>query len=226
MPSKLRGKLSYANVIATLALFIALGGGALAATHLSKNSVGTNQIKKNAVVTSKIKNGSVTGAKLANGAITGTTVQSDSLTGAQINASTLGTVPTAQKANTIAAPENWHEVGAPGQPPFQNGWKDVEPGLVTLGSVAFYKDQEGVVHLRGTATGGTTNKPIFQLPTGYRLADAKAETFAVSCVCGTATTGRLETLGSALALPSFEGSVIAVEATTASLGGVTFRAES
>ena len=34
MPSKLRGALSYANVMATIALFVALGGGAIAATGL------------------------------------------------------------------------------------------------------------------------------------------------------------------------------------------------
>lgn len=38
MPDRLRSKLSYANVMATLAVFIALGGGAYAIS-LSKNSV-------------------------------------------------------------------------------------------------------------------------------------------------------------------------------------------
>jgi hypothetical protein len=52
--SKLRSGLTYANVIATLALFIALGGGAYAAIKLPKNSVGSKQIKANAVNTSKV----------------------------------------------------------------------------------------------------------------------------------------------------------------------------
>ena len=39
--SKLRTKLTYSNVVATLALFLALGGGAaIAANQLAKNSVG------------------------------------------------------------------------------------------------------------------------------------------------------------------------------------------
>ena len=42
-------KLSYANVVSTLALVVALGGGAYAAVELPKNSVGTKQIKKKAV---------------------------------------------------------------------------------------------------------------------------------------------------------------------------------
>jgi len=37
---QMRQRLTYANVMATAAVFLALGGGAYAATHLAKNSVG------------------------------------------------------------------------------------------------------------------------------------------------------------------------------------------
>jgi hypothetical protein len=47
--------------MATVAVFLALGGGAYAAIHLPKNSVGRKQIKKNAVVSSKVKNHSLLG---------------------------------------------------------------------------------------------------------------------------------------------------------------------
>jgi hypothetical protein len=57
--SKLKPVLTYANVIATLALFLALGGGAYAALELPKNSVGRAQIRKNAVTSSKVRNGSL-----------------------------------------------------------------------------------------------------------------------------------------------------------------------
>jgi hypothetical protein len=40
-----RQRLTYANVIATLALFLVLGGAAYAATQLPRNSVGTAQLK-------------------------------------------------------------------------------------------------------------------------------------------------------------------------------------
>jgi hypothetical protein len=50
----LRQRLTYANVIATLALFLVLGGGAYAATTLSPNSVGTAQLKAEAVTAGKI----------------------------------------------------------------------------------------------------------------------------------------------------------------------------
>ncbi len=76
--SRIRPKLTYANVMATIAVFIALGGASYAAIKLPKNSVGSKQLKKN----------SVTGAK----------VKDRSLTGADINASNLGVVPSAQAA--------------------------------------------------------------------------------------------------------------------------------
>src|SRR3954447_2729045 len=59
MFSKLRPGLTYGNVIATLALFLALGGGAYAALKLPKNSVGAKQIKSNAVRSAEVKPGSL-----------------------------------------------------------------------------------------------------------------------------------------------------------------------
>lgn len=54
---RLQGKLTYANVISTLCLFLLLGGGAaFAATQLPKNSVGARQIKRGAVTPAKISN--------------------------------------------------------------------------------------------------------------------------------------------------------------------------
>lgn len=60
---------TYANVIATIALFVALGGVAVAA-GMPKNSVGPNQLKKGAVTAAKIRKQAVTPGKLAPGAVT------------------------------------------------------------------------------------------------------------------------------------------------------------
>jgi hypothetical protein len=60
-----RVHLSYANVVATIALFVALGGGAYAAITLPKNSVGTAQIKPNSINGSKVIDGSLTGKDFA-----------------------------------------------------------------------------------------------------------------------------------------------------------------
>lgn len=57
-------KLNYANVIATIALFVALGGAAVAA-GLPKNSVGVKQIKRGAVNAAKLKRNAVTAGKIA-----------------------------------------------------------------------------------------------------------------------------------------------------------------
>lgn len=57
--TKLRQRLSYANVTATIALFVALGGTSYAAIQLPKNSVGNKQIKSGAVRSAEIKNRSV-----------------------------------------------------------------------------------------------------------------------------------------------------------------------
>ncbi|MGV1047541.1 MAG: hypothetical protein ACOYD4_03320 [Solirubrobacterales bacterium] len=59
-----RGKITYANVVATVALFIALGGAAYAATQPPKNSVGSRQLRKGAVRTSDIGDGAVTLSKI------------------------------------------------------------------------------------------------------------------------------------------------------------------
>ncbi|HWN74079.1 MAG TPA: collagen-like protein [Solirubrobacterales bacterium] len=72
--ARVLNKLTYANVVATLALFVALGGASYAALQLPKNSVGTKQLKKSAVTAQKIAKGAVTKAKLgadAQAALTG-----------------------------------------------------------------------------------------------------------------------------------------------------------
>lgn len=102
--SQLRKRLTYANLMSSLAVFLVLGGAtALAATQLAKNSVGAKQLRKNAVATAKIKKDAVTGAKIKAGAVTGAEVKDGSLVGADINLATLGTVPSAAAAGAAAS---------------------------------------------------------------------------------------------------------------------------
>jgi hypothetical protein len=65
----IRKHLKFANVIACLALFVALGGASYAATQLPKNSVGAPQIKKDAVTGVKVKDGSLRAADFGTGQI-------------------------------------------------------------------------------------------------------------------------------------------------------------
>jgi hypothetical protein len=60
----IRKQLNYANVMATLAVFIALGGGALAALRIPANSIGTKQLQRGAVTGAKVKEGSLPGADI------------------------------------------------------------------------------------------------------------------------------------------------------------------
>ena len=181
--------------MATVAVFIALGSGAYAAIHLPKNSVGTKQLKK----------GSVTGVKVRNG----------SLTRADLKA---GTVPsTSPGSNGHPSHEGWHEVGAPGEPPFRNGWKITDSSSPTL---AFYEDGEGVVHLRGTVT-GPSHEIMFQLPPGYRPGPGKVIDLTVFCGC----TEPMNIVGPNPELAAeYQGAVLP-PAGTDSLDGVSFPAE-
>jgi hypothetical protein len=57
--TKVTPHLTYANVVSTLCLFIALGGSSYAAVKLGKNSVGSKQIARNAVKASETARNSV-----------------------------------------------------------------------------------------------------------------------------------------------------------------------
>jgi hypothetical protein len=101
---RIRKRITYANVMSSLAVFLVLGGAtAFAASHLGKNTVGSKQLKSNAVTTAKIKANAVTNKKLKKNAVTGAKVKDQSLTGADINLGTLGTVPSATNATNVGS---------------------------------------------------------------------------------------------------------------------------
>jgi hypothetical protein len=114
----IRQRLTYANVMSTIAVFLLLGGaGAYAAKKNLK--IGTAQLKGSAVTAAKIKNGAVQNSKLAagavstdklvdgavansklgDGAVSGSKLANDSVTGDKVVESTLGEVPSANSAN-------------------------------------------------------------------------------------------------------------------------------
>src|SRR3954454_8292375 len=101
MLGMIRSKVTYANVMATIAMFIALGGGAYAATTLKPNSVGTKQIKKAAVTNAKLGKNAVTGAKVKDG----------SLTGSDLNLATLPKVSSAGTADNASHAANADHAG-------------------------------------------------------------------------------------------------------------------
>jgi hypothetical protein len=66
---QVRKRLTYANVMSSIAVFLVLGGGAAVAAGLGKNSVGTPQIKRNAVKVGKLAPEAVKAGKLAKNAV-------------------------------------------------------------------------------------------------------------------------------------------------------------
>jgi hypothetical protein len=235
---KIRNRLTYANVMSTLAVFMVLAGGtALAAGQLGKNSVGTKQLKKNSVTAAKIKTGAVTAAKLAagavgsaniaKGAITTEKIANGAVTGGQVDVSSLPTVPSAATANvasSLTALEPTHVVGEPGEPAFENGSANaVSPGAI-LPPVGFYKDHEGIVHLTGYAhAGGTTGTiSVFTLPPGFRPAAGTVAVFELLNEAGAVIGGT----GAFAEGVSASGKVIAGAKKTVALEGITYRAAS
>jgi hypothetical protein len=62
-------RISYANVVSTLALVLVMGGGAYAATQLPKDSVGSKQVKNSSLRSKDVKDGNLRAADLRAGAI-------------------------------------------------------------------------------------------------------------------------------------------------------------
>ena len=150
----LRPKLTYANVMSTICLFLLLGGGAaFAASQLGKNSVGSKQIKKNSVTTAKIKNGAVTGPKIASGAIAGAQVKEGSLTGANVQDGSLSGTDINQSSLTGVRASNVYGVALNGNctpaAPFPSGVSASQAGSGCVTTFPF-----GVINCAATATVG------------------------------------------------------------------------
>lgn len=101
---QIRKRLTYANAMSSIAVFLMLGGAtAIAAkTVLPKNSVGPKQIKKNAVNGQKIADGTVTAAELADAAVTLAKLADNSVDGAKIADGSVGSADLADASVTLA----------------------------------------------------------------------------------------------------------------------------
>lgn len=105
--------------------------------------------------------------------------------------------------------EAWREIGAGGQPAFENSWVNFGGAFQT---VAFYKDPTGRVHLKGLLKSGTVTATAFTLPTGYRPAAR-----AMFMVNSNAAVGRVDVYA--------DGSVKVEQGNNAWVGldGISFR---
>ena len=66
---RLQQRLTYGHVVATMALFIALGGTSYAVSQLHRDSVGSAQIKRGAVGPSELRRSAVSSRAIRNGSI-------------------------------------------------------------------------------------------------------------------------------------------------------------
>jgi hypothetical protein len=94
---QIRKRLTYANVMSSIAVFLLLGG----ATAFAASKIGSSQIKSNAITTGKIKKEAITTSK----------IKKDAVTGAKVKESTLGTVPSATNATNATNANNANTVG-------------------------------------------------------------------------------------------------------------------
>jgi hypothetical protein len=138
------GRPSASLVVASIALFAALAGGAYAVSHAPKNSVVAKSIKNGAVKSKKIKDAAVTEAKIADNAVTGAKIKDGSVAEADLTPFT----------STDAS--------------LENGWIAVTGNPVPT----FGEDAVGFVHLEGRLRnpGGvvTNSTTAFTLPAGMR----------------------------------------------------------
>jgi hypothetical protein len=228
---------SPAMVVACAALAVALGGTGYAALKLPRNSVGTKQLKNSAVTNKKLARGAVTAAKVARNSLTGTQINEGSLgivpnsthASSADSATNAATATNATTAQNLAGPEAFHNVGASGEPAFQNSWQN--NAMTTYGYPAgFYKDRVGVVHLVGRIVNGSGNTVIFQLPPGYRPAAGKYTSLPAACECTTAQTTMVSIQGSGFSAAA-DGSVSMTNGTLSASGslwldGISFLAQS
>jgi hypothetical protein len=92
MLARLRAHLTYANVVATLALFLALGGASYAAIR-----VGSGSIVNNSVRTQDLRNNDIRGKDIRNRTIQHADILTNTILGQQVRESTLSKVPDADK---------------------------------------------------------------------------------------------------------------------------------
>ena len=176
---QIRKRLTYANVMSTIAVFLVLGGATAIAAGLAKNSVGSRQLKKEAVTSAKIKSGAVTAAKLGAGSVGSSAIQAgvipDSYTKGESNGrylrgtiTVIGTIPAVAadsfQSGSVDCPAGYQAIGG-GVDPFNVFFGKVSSSTPTYaGTRALLESAgqhgpatgwQGTVSTQGAGTGST-----------------------------------------------------------------------
>jgi hypothetical protein len=162
-----RPKLNYANVIATLALFVALGGAAVAA-GLPKNSVGTRQLKPGAVTTSDLRRQAVKAGKIAPRAVTAGKLGANAVLPGNLGNGIISTEKISDGAVTASKIKNGvittSKLANGGVTTGKLGDNAVTSGKIADGAVTPSKLSAGVVgQLLSTLKSGETLRGVFDL---------------------------------------------------------------
>lgn len=156
MNSALRPKLNYSNVIATIALFVALGGAAVAA-GLPKHSVGAKQLKRGAVTAAALHRAAVTSGKLASKSVIAGKLGPNSVGPGNIGNGVVTAAKLAKNSVTNEAIAN----GVVGTNKLGNNV--VTTAKIPNGAVTAAKLGSDVAPLLGTLRSGQTLRGVFNL---------------------------------------------------------------
>ena len=193
MLAALRSRLTYANVMATIAVFVALGGSSVAAVSMHANSVGSGAIKNDSVRSRDVKDGALRGDDIKNKSIKGRDLVANSITSRTVKDHSLKALDF--KAGQLpVGPRGPAGGAAPSTPVTEVQFRrdvncEEHPGFFCFFTfnggvsnlngeyqpVGFYKDGSGIVHIQGSIESEDTghhNIPLtaFYLPKGYRPA--------------------------------------------------------
>jgi hypothetical protein len=162
-----RPQLNYANVIATIALFVALGGAAVAA-GLPKKSVGSQQLKPGAVTTKALHAKAVTAGKLGPKAVTAGKLGPNAVLPGNLGNGIISTeklsdgAVIASKIRNGSVTTNKLNNGAVTTPKLGDG--TVNSAKLADGSVSVNKLGQGVIgQLQGKLESGTTIRGVFDV---------------------------------------------------------------
>ncbi|HVT00541.1 MAG TPA: hypothetical protein VHE08_08505 [Solirubrobacterales bacterium] len=194
--------LSFANVVACLALFVALGGGAYAASKING---------------SRIVKHSIAGNRLKNKTITSRQIKKGSINSSVIKLTTLGTVPSAQTAATATNATTATSAQSANTADRANsaGTADnaTDAGHATSADVATNANHADTAGDAGTVGGRTAAQLTDTCPTATELfggmcwektSRSPANWFEASKICGEAG-GRLPSLSELVAYVLQEG---------------------
>jgi hypothetical protein len=239
MAERFRTTISYANVMATLAVFVALGGTGYAMTQtdgttIVLRSIPGDRLKRDTVTGREIRESklgvvpkaksaeSATSADKANTAGTATTADSaktadtaktaDSVKSAE----SAKTADSATRADSAERADSADSVNAGG--PFAEAATQGNWGYAGINTShpSYYKDALGFVHLRGGLSRSSgTDQIAIVLPGGFRPGAEKY--FAVYTSSGTMGSITVYPNGNVLVAGAFSGSFTSLE-------GVTYRA--